>query len=341
MEKNTSIDCERNVNTREDQAFKCIITDKDILSALIGGIVPEFRGLGKERIIDCLTLDTDGRTVVGRNVEHPSPYNGPILLDSVFDLKSPVEGQMSLIVAIEAQGRKMNKEDLYNRELYYSSRLISDQAMLHTSKKELYASLRKTVAIWVMLSPDSKNRNTIIHDYRARECSDRPGKIYRSPLDKTDIYEVNVGSYEDSPREPVLGMLNLLFANNLDNEAKALNLKKNYDIDVSGTILEEANRMGALAEDMEIMREEAREEGLEEGRAEGRAEGRKEGRKEGLEEGRAEGRERVLSEFVDYYCEEIRSMIVERDISVEDAIAELRIPAGCREPIIEKLRNPK
>ena len=60
--------------------------------------------------------------------------------------------------------------------------------------------------------------------------------------------------------------------------------------------------MGALAEDMEIMREEAREEGLEEGRAEGRKEGRKEGLEEGRKEGRAEGRERVISEFVDYYC---------------------------------------
>ena len=33
---------------------------------------------------------------------------------------------------------------------------------------------------------------------------------------------------------------------------------KKYDIDVSDTILEEAKRMGALAEEMEIVREEGR-----------------------------------------------------------------------------------
>jgi hypothetical protein len=330
MEKeHTSMDGERNVNVREDQAFKCIITDKDILSALIGGVVPEFKGLGKDRIIDCLTLDTDGRTVVGRNVEHPSPYNGPILLDSVFDVKSPVEGQMSLIVAIEAQGRKMSREDLYNREQYYSSRLISDQAMLYGSKKELYANLRKTVAIWVMLSPGSENRNTIIHDYRVRQRSDNAGDVRKSPLDKMDIFEVNVGSYEDSTTEPVLGMLNLLFSSNLDDEVKVSNLRKNYDIDVSGTILEEANRMGALAEEMEIMREEAREDGFEEGCEEGRKVGREEGRKE------------TISEFADHYCAEIRCMMAERGISAEEAIAEIRVPAGCRDAVLEKLGNPQ
>ncbi len=322
MEKEkTSMDGERNVNVREDQAFKCIITDKDILSALIGGVVPEFKGLGKDRIIDCLTLDADGRTVVGRNVEHPSPYNGPILLDSVFDVKSPVEGHMSLIVAIEAQGRKMSREDLYNREQYYSSRLISDQAMLYSSKKELYTNLRKTVAIWVMLSPGSENRNTIIHDYRVRQRSDSSGDVCKSPLDKMDIFEVNVGAYEDSTTEPVLGMLNLLFANNLDDEAKVSNLRKNYDIDVSGTILAEANRMGALAEEMEIMREEAREDGF--------------------DEGREKGRKETISEFADYYCTEIQGMMAERGISAEEAIAELRVPARCRDAVLEKLGNPQ
>ena len=124
-------------------------------------------------------------------------------------------------------------------------------------------------------------------------------------------------------------MLNLLFANDLDNEAKVFNLRNNYDIDVGCSILEEANRMGALAEEMEIMREEAREDGFEEGREEGRKAGREEGRKE------------IISEFADYFCAEIRGMMAERGISAEEAIAELRVPAGCRDAVLEKLGNPQ
>ena len=99
------------------------------------------------------------------------------------------------------------------------------------------------------------------------------------------------------------------------------NLRKNYDIDVSGTILAEANRMGALAEEMEIMREEAREDGF--------------------EEGREEGRKETISEFADYYCTEVQGMMAERGISAEEAIVELRVPAGCRDAILEKLGNTR
>ena len=56
-------------------------------------------------------------------------------------------------------------------------------------------------------------------------------------------------------------MLNTLFSGKIDDAEKAKELMKNYDIDVSDTIPEEAKRMGALAEEMEIVREEGREEG--------------------------------------------------------------------------------
>ena len=46
---NDSITGETKLNAKSDQAFKCLITDKDILSALLGGIVPEFKGLKKEK----------------------------------------------------------------------------------------------------------------------------------------------------------------------------------------------------------------------------------------------------------------------------------------------------
>ena len=62
-------------------------------------------------------------------------------------------------------------------------------------------------------------------------------------------------------------MLNTLFSGKIDDAEKAKVLMKNYDIEISDTILEEAKRMGALAEEMEIVREEGREEGRKEERA--------------------------------------------------------------------------
>ena len=314
---NDSITGETKLNAKSDQAFKCLITDKDILSALIGGIIPEFKGLKKEKILECLPLEADGRTVIGRNVEHPSPANGPIFLDSVFDVKSPIEGKMSLIVAVEAQGPRMADQTLWNREIYYSSRLIADQGALFRNKNGLYNSLRKTVAIWVKLSPGAKESNTIVRDYRVRCNSGSPEEIWDSPLDKTEIFEVNVGAYGDSVPEPVLGMLNTLFSGKIDDAEKAKELMKKYDIDVSDTILEEAKRMGALAEEMEIVREE--------------------GRKEGREEGRKEERARRDAELAEYYAAEILRKKDETGYSVEKILSETIVPPELLDLILDRI----
>lgn len=314
---------EADVSVKTDQAFKSIIKDRDILAALLKGLVPEFKNLDKAEIIGCLPLESDGRTVVGRNVESPSVYNGPIFLDSLFDVKSPVKGEMSLIVAIEAQGRSMADNDLYNREQYYSSRLVSDQGMLYNTKKELYANLRKTIVIWVMLAPGDNDKNRIVHDYRVREYSDEPGATKPSPVNKADIYEIHVGEYLDSVTEPILCILNTLFTGELHGEDKANELMRNYDIDVSGTIIEEADRLGALAEEMKMIREE--------GRAEGRAEGR--------EEGRAEEHERTVSNAVEYYLQSFAKIMSETGKSAEDAISELHILPEYYDRVLDSIQK--
>lgn len=310
-QKTDSWETEVNVDIRKDQAFKSLITDKDILSALLGGVVPEFKGLRKEKIFECLPLEADGRTVIGRNVEHPSLANGPIYLDSVFDVKSPIEGNMSLIVAIEAQGPRMDGQTLWNRELYYSSRLIADQGALFRTKNELYHNLRKTVVIWVKLSPGAKESNTIVRDYRVRCCTDRPDMVWESPLDKTEIFEINVGAYGDSVSEPVLGMLNTLFSAKIDDAEKIKELMKNYDIDVSDTVIEEAKRMGALAEEIELVREEGREE----------------------------GRSCRDAELVEFYTAEILKRSDETGRSVEDILPETILPPELLDAIRKRLSD--
>jgi hypothetical protein len=63
------------------------------------------------------------------------------------------------------------------------------------------------------------------------------------------------------PQEDGCDPVQTLVSGKIDDAEKAKELTKKYDIDVSDTIFEEAKRMGALAEEMEIVREEGREEG--------------------------------------------------------------------------------
>ena len=83
----TGPDSESAVDLRKDQAFKELIHDGYILAAIIGGVIPEFKGRTRDEILKCLQTGANGRYVKGRDTESVSSENGPIIRDSVFDVK--------------------------------------------------------------------------------------------------------------------------------------------------------------------------------------------------------------------------------------------------------------
>jgi len=104
-------------------------------------------------------------------------------------------------------------------------------------------------------------------------------------------------------------MLNTLFSGKIDDAEKAKELMKKYDIDVSDTILEEAKRMGALAEEMEIVREE----------------------------GRKEERARRDAELAEYYAAEILRKRDETGYSVEKILSEMIVPPELLDLILDRI----
>ena len=106
----TGPDSESAVDLRKDQAFKELIHDGYVLAAIIGGVIPEFKGRTRDEILKCLQTGANGRYVKGRDTESVSSENGPIIRDSVFDVKLPEsEGDMEVIVSIEGQGPGMSE----------------------------------------------------------------------------------------------------------------------------------------------------------------------------------------------------------------------------------------
>ena len=108
-----------------------------------------------------------------------------------------------------------------------------------------------------------------------------------------------------------------MFSGKIDDAEKAKEPMKKYDIDVSGAILEGAKRMGALAEEMEIVR--------------------KEGREEGREEGRKEERARRDAELAEYYAAEILRKRDETGYSVEKILSETIVPPELLDLILDRI----
>ena len=318
-----------------DQRFKEIVRDRDILASIIKDVIPEFRHLSREEIYGCLDINKDGHTVRGRNIELVSSDNGPIYMDSVFDVRYPGKGEMSLIVAIEGQGSQMSVSDLHNRQIYYSSRLISDQGRDFPNKNELYRSLRKTTVVWVKLSPNAAERNTIVRDNRYRYSVTDPDRIVPSPLDKTEIIEINVGPYEDGARIELLGILGILFSKDMGEAEKDHSLREKYHISLRSSIIKEAGNMGALAEEYELYGDERERIGIEKGIQEGI----EKGIQEGIEKGIQEGIEKEKTAWLEHYAKLVIKKHTDSREPVESIIDSLELPPGYREPLLDLVRS--
>ena len=168
-----------------------------------------------------------------------------------------------------------------------------------------------------------------------------------SCLDDVEVIEVNIGSSKDVGGTETLRMLNTLFDAEMKINAKRTVLKDKYNIDLDQSLLEEVGRMGALAEEYEIVRArglregraagfaQGRAEGIAQGKAEGIAEGRVEGRAEGRAEGKAEERQRV----VEALSEKVLAFCSEHDVSVEEAVAEVVFLPDYVPDVLEALKR--
>ena len=307
---------------KNDQIFKTLVHNKYILATMVGGLITDFEGLTREEVMDYLPLDGDSDFVVGSKTEMVSPSEGPVFLDSVFELRSP-KGTMGLIVAIEGQGPWMDPKSLENRQLYYVERLLKSQVVRNGNKRNLYKNMKKIVCIWVHLAPSRELRNRAFrHSMHVTELGKR-SKPKPSWIDRLEIIEVNVGSHKNNAKLEVQGMLNTLFDNTLNRQEKGDLLKEKYNIRLSESLIEEVENMGALTEEYEIALEEADERGFARGRAEGRAEGR--------EEGTAQERERLIREYSD--C--VVSYCRENDVLPADAVEKIVILKDYRQPGLE------
>ena len=221
---------------------------------------------------------------------------------------------MSIIVAIEGQGPQMSPDTLHNRQTYYSSRLVSDQAQYYSTKMELYHNLEKTIAIWVKLSPKATERNTIIRDLRYRHSLADPDTLIPSPLNKAEIIEINIGPYDEEEKNELLGILDILFSKDMDLKEKDNNLKGKYHIALRSSILRETGKMGALAEEFELYGNECEEKGFD------------------------KGRQSEFQESLDYYTQQVYEIVINESVTPESIVEQMRLPPKYRIPVLDAVK---
>ena len=256
----------------------------------------------------------------------------PVHLDSVFDVTLPGTGKgIEIIVGVEGQNY-IRGDVLANRQLLYSSRMITEQEK-GTTKQQLYENMKRTVSIWVRLNASPEARNRVVRDYRMRHYLDAPGEPFESPLNKMEIYEINIGGYSEREESPV-GMLNLLFTKDLDTGATQSKLREKYDILIEESLIGEVKKMGALADEYEYLMQSSYEKGEASGYEKGEASGFKKGEASGFEKGETS----VKEDFINYWVDEVTRLVRTKGMSLEEAMDDCRVRSEYISAVSERCR---
>ena len=177
---------------------------------------------------------------------------------AIFDVRTRavVPGTMRVVeLDLEGQGKASPGYPLLRRAMFYCGRMLSRQGadvVAHSA----YGALRRVVSVWVVFNPSKDLAGTVLRARMDTELLVGEPAWDVSDVDCVEIAIMCVGG-DSRERGGALGMLDVLFAQDLDPEEKLTILADEYGMMMTEQIEEGVQDMCTLAE---VWRENIREE---------------------------------------------------------------------------------
>ena len=287
----------------EDATFKFFIHKSDVLARILKDNIDELAGMSVDEIKGCLQLESDGKTVIGRETEYITRDGRKVILDSVFDVFIPGTGSRIPIIIIGLEGQRNPRPGypLGKRAEYYLARMVSEQKDKYFTGKN-YGDLRKTYSIWCVLEPRKDDLNSVV---RYRMKAERTyGHIDDEPeeLVTFNVIMMYLGSYKDDlPDSLAIGTA--MFSKMGENERRKL-VKDRFKIELDDSELERLKEMSTLGQDK-------------------------------YDHGRADERD----EWARASVNDAITIVNETGVSVEKALSMITIPEGYRSNVEKEVRR--
>ena len=231
----------------DDSSFKDIVRNANILAAIIGRYVDDFRGMSPKEIRKCLDVGKNATYVREMNTERVTPRD-PLHMDAVFDVKNPNgDDNVRIIVNVEGQNNISTKYPMENRIQYYVSELIYMQKGTYFSNDD-YGSISKVYSIWFMMEPLKRYRNTVI---RYSMSGTYVGNDSDAPIPRMDLINVivvNLGEY-DKKMDSINAFPALLFSKGMDFVPWKREMKTKFNVDVSQLLYRKVRKMVSIVAD--------------------------------------------------------------------------------------------
>ena len=256
-----------------DSEFKNIVRNANILAAILGRYIDDFRDMAPQDIRKYLDVGKRATYVRERNTERRTPMD-PLHMDAVFDVKVPNgnDDNVRIIVNIEGQNRISTHYPMENRIQYYVSELICSQKGTYFDGQS-YGDINRVYSIWFMMDPLRSYRNTVIRYRMVGEYIGNDPGVAIPEMNLVNVIVINLGEY-DSEMDGANSFPALLFNKGMGFEQWKEEMKQRFNVEVNQSLYNRVRKMVSIFEDS---KERYFEEGAEEGFRKGTEEGFRKG----------------------------------------------------------------
>ena len=272
--------------------------------------IDEFKDASIAEIRKCLGVKPRSIYVKGRETEMISSENGPVVMDTIFDVKVPgTNDRVSVIIDIEGQNEN-TKYPIEKRAEYYMARLVSSQKG-SDFRGSRYGDIRKTYSIWCMMDPHAGDRNSMVsYSMMPQINAGNPKNLLR--LDTFNIIFLNLGAVYSEELPECIRFPTAVFDQRLPEDRRKKILTDNYNIPKREYPKRESIVTNSIYEDT---------------------------KRRFLREGREEGREEGERKRIEDLAGVVSSVMQKMDVPLEEALEITSISDEDRPLIIDRLSS--
>jgi hypothetical protein len=245
-----------------DESCKALLSHKSILAHILKSCVKEFKNCDVKYIAEnCIGTPEISKTPVHRNdkqiekilsegTEDKTITEGTVYYDIRFKANFPdTDGNIELIVNIEAQNNYYPGYSLVKRGLYYCCRLISAQHETEFTGSN-YNNIKKVYSIWICTDTPKAIRNTMA-EYNVSE-NNLIG-VVDEQKENYDIFNVVMLHLDKDSRvikegnNGILKLLRVLLSNKIESQNKKSVLSTEFNIPMDVKLEKELDNMCNLS----------------------------------------------------------------------------------------------
>lgn len=269
--QNTAVDDDTvELMMQYDEQAKKILGYKTILAFILSKAVAEFKGMllsdiaeliEGEVLINKVPVDaghtnmTKGERITGFNTENAETNEGLIRYDILFKVRTDKnsEDAYGIIINVEMQKDEPTSYNLINRAVFYACRLIASEKQrefIHMN----FDDLIKVYSIWIVANMESDSVNQIhftqdtLYGTHKWDCRSDLINLVIAGITGEMRDEVDEAVLNDNDGKVLCGILNTLFATNINDKERFEKLTHHFQITVDNDLKEDMKAMCNLGQ---------------------------------------------------------------------------------------------